>query len=1316
MPSPAKKRQATAEGGQAEPEPVRRSVRGEPDEYIPARGKRHYDREIMTAINNADVVLGVAGYPNEYEQDPSRIWMNKVGGQMTPGSEIKIGGQVEWERVKRLCTATFGMHLTKTASGPQVSAAVRALTGLSMPNSKKGHHGAWDIKFAPLAMDALERYRTVSAMRKECNEVICGLSHAMLAMARMRNPLESMSHKGTVPKPIKKGDKKARAQAIASLREATERDSLPRIARLIGSHSLGNGNHPWRKEYAQAVTEYQKDITEMMQACGAAIKTKAGVVIASDKAEAHGSASIRKTINDAAAAMRPQSASSESDDNSSGSETASDNGIVPMSQSSSQGAPSSQEMETEVAARSAITIDSEGNIIDSQPAVSASVQELAQLLTALKMHNGEPDSAAKLAASEEQIKQLELQLNYEQRRRAEAELPSTSSSDRHRGEVSPLFVPGFAKFSRQRKDEIQAAATPRTIPNRTLDIQVAMEWQSLSTAEQSKFRGGEEDSQALAYVCQYKSAKQFPRPEPESHGKPAWASMGGQHCIADIGCGKGQCLHAKTGGCTNASAKNNLLCDGCGALDDSNDPKLLCCDHCTDEGMQELGRTGDFNKDGELIAAKCVSCEHCVSWNGEPGEPCCPECRDGNPCMGLPAKHPKPATYVGTGHGGVAAALAAEMAPNFSGDVGEWLRAGGQSRRYLLEQNAPRECGLHDCSETIMPGMPSFTAEGRTLCSSQCRDTFLARLAAHDRHSGGRGYDHASHGDDGAGDMGGGGGGEGEGRRSAGGQSYSSGQRHGSSTHYEDTTHGDGYDYGGGHVECTSEMIRAGHPEMHRSAPRRFKFSLKGRPKLKPCSRSSVSPNTHKRFSRLTQHMQNGLLPQSRVRRGSAEKRINFSDHDRVFGAKKKPPGLVKSLLQRAGVSLGRGVIQETRRIGQLMGRNGVPSEATIQQVEEHSSQHCMTDFDERNSQHSRPTWEPPCGGGQPSSSDSGSEPEQAPNRAEQLLQDALSGREEEAADRGHRANELSAPELRSLVTSNTGAMDGAPGPTDFAASMRARGPIEATKFLEGLEARVTPSKKLGTMDVHYLEYFEQPDADEALTADRDKTRTLKIGADGDIILEPDKQSACKMESREKMLELSVRFESHSENTEYMDADELSDYRFYMHVILAKYCKKYPWAAVKAYDAMVRKKWHFGTITSWSKRDTEILADTLLMWDQLGKNGGSGGGSNSGNKNNNNTKRTRDDQGGRADKQAKGSKGGGNAKGGGKAKGGNRSKDGADKQKIVNEKTAGGDRICFAFQKPGGCTKGDSCHFAHVCHICMRDKCGCDKSKTTAVT
>ena len=125
MPSPAKKRQATAEGGQAEPEPVRRSVRGEPDEYIPARGKRHYDREIMTAINNADVVLGVAGYPNEYEQDPSRIWMNKVGGQMTPGSEIKIGGQVEWERVKRLCTATFGMHLTKTASGPQVSAAVR---------------------------------------------------------------------------------------------------------------------------------------------------------------------------------------------------------------------------------------------------------------------------------------------------------------------------------------------------------------------------------------------------------------------------------------------------------------------------------------------------------------------------------------------------------------------------------------------------------------------------------------------------------------------------------------------------------------------------------------------------------------------------------------------------------------------------------------------------------------------------------------------------------------------------------------------------------------------------------------------------------------------------------------------------------------------------------------------------------------------------------------------------------------------------------------------------------------------------------------
>ena len=316
MPSPAKKKKrATAAGGRAEPEPVRRSVRGEPDEYIAARGGRHFDREIMTAINNADVFMGIAGYPNEYEQDPSRIWMNKVGGQMTPGSEIKIGGQVEWEQVKRLYTSTFGMHLTKTASPPQVSAAVRALCGLSMPNSKKGHRGVWSIEFAALAMNALESCRTVSAMRKECNEVICGLPHAMLAMARLRNPQETMSKRQLK----KKGepDKQARDQAIASLRAATERDSLPRIARLIGSHSLGNGNHPWRREYAQAVTEYQKDITEMMQACGAAIKTKAGVVIASDKAEAHDSASIRKTIGNAATVLRPQSASS--DDSSSGS-------------------------------------------------------------------------------------------------------------------------------------------------------------------------------------------------------------------------------------------------------------------------------------------------------------------------------------------------------------------------------------------------------------------------------------------------------------------------------------------------------------------------------------------------------------------------------------------------------------------------------------------------------------------------------------------------------------------------------------------------------------------------------------------------------------------------------------------------------------------------------------------------------------------------------------------------------------------------------------------------------------------------------------
>jgi len=64
-----------------------------------------------------------------------------------------------------------------------------------------------------------------------------------------------------------------------------------------------------------------------------------------------------------------------------------------------------------------------------------------------------------------------------------------------------------------------------------------------------------------------------------------------------------------------------------------------------------------------------------------------------------------------------------------------------------------------------------------------------------------------------------------------------------------------------------------------------------------------------------------------------------------------------------------------------------------------------------------------------------------------------------------------------------------------------------------------------------------------------------------------------------------------------MNAEQLADYRNYMHVIIAKYCKKYPWAAVKAYDAMVRRKWHFGTITSWSKRDIEIIDLELIFAD-----------------------------------------------------------------------------------------------------------------------
>ena len=138
------------------------------------------------------------------------------------------------------------------------------------------------------------------------------------------------------------------------------------------------------------------------------------------------------------------------------------------------------------------------------------------------------------------------------------------------------------------------------------------------------------------------------------------------------------------------------------------------------------------------------------------------------------------------------------------------------------------------------------------------------------------------------------------------------------------------------------------------------------------------------------------------------------------------------------------------------------------------------------------------------------------------------------------------------------------------------RGPLRGCLSMRGplrgilSKVKVVTVKQIWKMDVPFLEFFEAPDPDELLKSDHDKMRTLKIGEDGDIILEPNKKAACKMESRTKMLELSVRFENYSETSGYLSGDQLSDYRFYMHVILAKYCLKYPFAAVKAYDAMAR--------------------------------------------------------------------------------------------------------------------------------------------------